>query len=184
MLVAKIANGRLATMALTGVSPHDGLSGSAGGDWAPYMGSPLRTVESELGVQAPVGFWNPAGLSRDGGTEALKGRRGTEIKHGRVSMWACLGDLTSEYFKGPGYYSPSKGLALAGTPITLQRPQWPQARDGPRPPCSAAQPRRTGSCTTQRGPQAATRTEALGGRPTARLCLLGSSNQPPPRGLH
>ena len=122
MLVAATANGRLAMMAITGMFLQDGLIGSAGGDWAPYTGSPLRAVESELGVQAPVGCWDPAGLSKDGDTEAFKRRRVTEIKHGRVSMWACLGDITPEYFKWPGYCSPSKGLAFAGTPNDLAAP--------------------------------------------------------------
>merc|ERR1712060_481900 len=63
----------------------------AWGDWALYTGSPLRAFESELGVQAPVGYWDPAGLSKDGDSEAFKRRRVTEIKHGRVSMFACMG---------------------------------------------------------------------------------------------
>ncbi|CAE7025532.1 FCPB, partial [Symbiodinium sp. CCMP2456] len=29
----------------------------------------LRAFESELGVQAPVGFWDPLGLARDGDVE-------------------------------------------------------------------------------------------------------------------
>lgn len=40
---------------------EDGLTGSAWGDWANYTDSPLRAFENELGVQAPVGFWDPAG---------------------------------------------------------------------------------------------------------------------------
>ena len=40
---------------------QDGLTGSAWGDWANYTASPLRAFENELGVQAPVGFWDPAG---------------------------------------------------------------------------------------------------------------------------
>ena len=39
----------------------DGLTGSAWGDWANYTASPLRAFENELGVQDPVGFWDPAG---------------------------------------------------------------------------------------------------------------------------
>ena len=30
-------------------------------DWANYTASPLRAFENELGVQDPVGFWDPAG---------------------------------------------------------------------------------------------------------------------------
>jgi light-harvesting complex I chlorophyll a/b binding protein 1 len=59
-LSAEIANGRLAMMAIIGMFFQDGLTGSAYGDWALYTASPLRAFESELGVQAPVGFWDPA----------------------------------------------------------------------------------------------------------------------------
>merc|ERR1712007_245977 len=72
-LSAEIANGRLAMMAITGMFFQDGLTGSAWGDWALYTASPLRAFESELGVQAPLGFWDPLGLSKDG--DALAFRR-------------------------------------------------------------------------------------------------------------
>merc|ERR1712048_259050 len=118
-LNAELANGRLAMMAIIGMFFQDGLTGSAWGDWTNYTDSPLRAFESELGVQAPVGYWDPAGLSKDGDTEAFKRRRVTEIKHGRVSMWACLGYITPEYSKWPGYCSPSKGLEFADIPNGL-----------------------------------------------------------------
>jgi len=118
-LNAEIANGRLAMVAIIGMFFQDGLTGSAWGDWALYTDSPLRAFESELGVQAPVGYWDPAGLSKDGDSEAFKRRRVTEIKHGRVSMWACLGYITPEYFKWPGFCSPSKGLEFAEIPNGL-----------------------------------------------------------------
>ena len=67
---------------------QDGLTGSAWGDWANYSASPLRAFENELGVQAPVGFWDPAGFTADGSTENFARRRQTELKHGRISMLA------------------------------------------------------------------------------------------------
>jgi hypothetical protein len=118
-LNAEIANGRLAMVAIVGMFFQDGLTGSAWGDWGLYSGSPLRAFESELGVQAPFGFWDPAGLSKDGDTEAFKRRRVTEIKHGRVAMWACMGYITPEYFRWPGDCSPSKGVAFADIPNGL-----------------------------------------------------------------
>merc|ERR1711881_749171 len=90
-LAAELANGRLAMMAIIGMFFQDGLTGSAWGDWSLYTASPLRAFENELGVQPPVGFWDPMGLSKDGDAEAFRRRRVTEIKHGRVCMWACLG---------------------------------------------------------------------------------------------
>merc|ERR1712210_282626 len=86
-LQSEIANGRLAMMAIIGMFYQDGLTGSAWGDWAAYTDSPLRAYENELGVQAPVGFWDPAGYTVDGSAADFRRRRVTEIKHGRVSMW-------------------------------------------------------------------------------------------------
>merc|ERR1711881_566073 len=119
-LSAEIANGRLAMMAIIGMFFQDGLTGSAWGDWALYTASPLRAFENELGVQAPVGFWDPAGLSADGSTENFARRRQTELKHGRISMLATMGYITPEITgKLPGYLSPSAGLKFADIPNGL-----------------------------------------------------------------
>ena len=75
---------------------QDGLTGSAWGDWANYTASPLRAFENELGVQAPTGFWDPAGFTADGSVENFKRRRQTELKHGRISMLATMGYITPE----------------------------------------------------------------------------------------
>jgi hypothetical protein len=118
-LNAELANGRLAMMAIIGMFYQDGLTGSPWGDWANYTDSPLRAFENELGVQAPLGFWDPAGLCSDGDMEAFKRRRATETKHGRVAMWAALGYIVPEYFRWPGYCSPSKAVKFADIPNGL-----------------------------------------------------------------
>jgi hypothetical protein len=108
-LSAEIANGRLAMMAIIGMFFQDGLTGSAWGDWALYTASPLRAFENELGVQEPVGFWDPAGFAADGSVANFARRRQTEIKHGRISMLATMGYITPELTgKLPGLRFPSK----------------------------------------------------------------------------
>merc|ERR1712232_473450 len=100
------------------------------GDWALYTDSNLRSeqvktelkaFESELGVQPPVGFWDPLGFTRDGSEENFKRRRASEIKHGRISMLACMGYMTPEITgKLPGELSPSAGLKFADIPNGLK----------------------------------------------------------------
>merc|ERR1712024_286255 len=112
-LSAEIANGRLAMVAIIGMFFQDGLTGSAWGDWALYTSSPLRAFEGELGVQAPVGFWDPLGFTNDGDEASFKRRRQTELKHGRVSMLATMWYITPELTGNlPGFLSKSQGLAF------------------------------------------------------------------------
>jgi len=119
-LAAELANGRLAMVAIIGMFFQDGLTGSAWGDWSLYTASPLRAFESELGVQAPVGFWDPLGFAKDGDEASFKRRRSVEIKHGRICMMATMGYITPEITgKFPGYLSPSAELKFADIPNGL-----------------------------------------------------------------
>jgi len=119
-LNAELANGRLAMMAIIGMFFQDGLTGAPWGDWALYTDSPLRAFEDELGVQPPVGFWDPLEFTKDGNEELFKRRRSVEIKHGRVSMLAAMGYMTPEIAgKWPGYLSPSAGLKFQDIPNGL-----------------------------------------------------------------
>eukprot|EP00439_Symbiodinium_sp_Y106_P035782 s1818_g4.t1 len=68
---------------------------------------------TELGVQEPIGFWDPLGLSADKDQATFKRRRAVEIKHGRIAMYATMGYIVPEYFKFPGYLSPSLGLKFS-----------------------------------------------------------------------
>jgi len=119
-LAAEIANGRLAMMAIIGMFFQDGLTGSAWGDWAAYTDSPLRAFENELGVQAPVGYWDPLGLGKDGDADVFRRRREVEIKHGRVCMIATIGFMvTSVGYRFPGELSPSTGITFEKVPAGL-----------------------------------------------------------------
>jgi len=80
----------------------------------------LRAFESELGVQAPVGFFDPLGFTKDGDETAFRRRRSTEIKHGRISMLATMGYITPELTgKWSGFLSPSAGLRFEDIPNGL-----------------------------------------------------------------
>jgi len=119
-LAADLSNGRLAMFAIMGMFFQDGLTGSAWGDWDLYVDSPLRAFENELGVQSPVGFWDPLGLAADGNVERFKRRRETEIKHGRICMLATIGYMTPEITgKFSGFLSPSQGLQFEDVPNGL-----------------------------------------------------------------
>lgn len=85
-----------------------------------YEASPLRAFEGELGVQAPVGYWDPLGLGKDGDVEDFNRRRATELKHGRVSMFATIGYIVPEYYRIPGYLSPTNDLKFADVPNGLK----------------------------------------------------------------
>jgi len=80
----------------------------------------MQAFENELGVQDPVGFWDPVGFTRDGDVQAFKRRRATELKHGRLSMIACIGYIVPEVFgKFPGELSPSQGISFESVPNGL-----------------------------------------------------------------
>eukprot|EP00437_Effrenium_voratum_P010028 CAMPEP_0181434594 /NCGR_PEP_ID=MMETSP1110-20121109/19898_1 /TAXON_ID=174948 /ORGANISM="Symbiodinium sp., Strain CCMP421" /LENGTH=242 /DNA_ID=CAMNT_0023558103 /DNA_START=38 /DNA_END=762 /DNA_ORIENTATION=+ len=80
----------------------------------------LRAFENELGVQAPVGFWDPAGFTSDGDAKDFYRRRVVEIKHGRVSMLACTGYIVQEFVRFPGFLSPSSDIKFADVPNGLK----------------------------------------------------------------
>jgi len=135
-LNAELANGRLAMMAIIGMFFQDGLTGKPWGSWSDWPESKFwagaastavstaanvsaSAFESELGVQAPVGFWDPLGFSRDGDADTFKRRRASEIKHGRISMLACMGYITPQLgIKVPGELAP--GISIDAIPNGLK----------------------------------------------------------------
>ncbi|CAK0840329.1 unnamed protein product [Prorocentrum cordatum] len=77
-------------------------------------------ISTQLGACPPLGFWDPLGLSKypDPAVAAtqFRRRRIIEIQHGRVAMFACIGYIVPEYFRWPGFISPSEKLAFADIP--------------------------------------------------------------------
>jgi len=55
----------------------------------------LNAFESELGAQPPLGFFDPLGLLDDADQERFDRLRYVEIKHGRISQLAFLGQITT-----------------------------------------------------------------------------------------
>ena len=62
---------------------EDGLIGSACGACAWHTASPLRGLVNDLGVQAAVGFCEPAGFTPDGNSENFGPCRRTELQQVR-----------------------------------------------------------------------------------------------------
>jgi hypothetical protein len=53
----------------------------------------LKAFESELGVQPPLGFFDPLGLLDNADQERFDRLRYVEIKHGRIAQLAFLGNI-------------------------------------------------------------------------------------------
>merc|ERR1719267_204058 len=74
---------------------------------------------SDIGVTPPLGLFDPLNfLSR--GPDAYRRYQEIEIKHGRLSMAACLGVIVTEAgLKLPGYISYSQDIKFSEIPGTL-----------------------------------------------------------------
>eukprot|EP00579_Thalassiosira_antarctica_P000630 CAMPEP_0201866658 /NCGR_PEP_ID=MMETSP0902-20130614/1164_1 /ASSEMBLY_ACC=CAM_ASM_000551 /TAXON_ID=420261 /ORGANISM="Thalassiosira antarctica, Strain CCMP982" /LENGTH=216 /DNA_ID=CAMNT_0048391673 /DNA_START=26 /DNA_END=676 /DNA_ORIENTATION=+ len=60
-----------------------------------FFGITSMDFSKSLGVQPPLGFFDPLGLLTDGDEETFDDLREKEIKHGRVAMLAVTGYLTT-----------------------------------------------------------------------------------------
>ncbi len=83
---------KLATLAI--------LAGSAAA-FAPskvaQTSTALNAFENELGVQPPLGFFDPLGLLEDADQERFDRLRYVELKHGRIAQLAFLGQIVTRY---------------------------------------------------------------------------------------
>jgi light-harvesting complex I chlorophyll a/b binding protein 4 len=68
--------------------------------------------DTVVGITAPVGFFDPLGLSVGKSDEMMMGYREAELKHGRVAMAACLG----WYVTASGVH-PAFNSALSSDPL-------------------------------------------------------------------
>merc|ERR1719150_1964581 len=76
----------------------------------PSSNTALQAYDSELGVQPPLGFWDPLGMLDNASQAKFERLRYVEIKHGRVAMLAFLGNIITR----AGIHLPGS-LNLAGT---------------------------------------------------------------------
>lgn len=65
-----------------------------------------------VGITAPVGFFDPLGLSKGKDDATMKFYREAELKHGRVSMAACLG-----WYLNAGGIHPAFNSSLSNDPL-------------------------------------------------------------------
>ena len=90
----------------------------------------LNAFESELGAQAPLGFWDPLGFLDRADQETFDRLRYVELKHGRVSQLAFVGNLiTRAGYHLPGNITPDStfdsypnGLAAINGPDAIPTP--------------------------------------------------------------
>ena len=74
-----------------GAGSVDGGMGAGSFGGSKSTSSSSATVSStDLGVQAPIGYWDPLGLNANADAATFNRRRAVEIKHGRVAMFATM----------------------------------------------------------------------------------------------
>jgi len=95
------------------------LAASASAFVAPRSAMKPATIvkadfSNELGAIPPVGFFDPAGLSKNIDQDTFDRYRFLEIKHGRICQLAVLGYLFPEFCRFPGDIAP--GVPFASVP--------------------------------------------------------------------
>ena len=76
-----------------------------------------KPFEGELGVQAPLGLFDPFGIIDDGDKERFELLRYIEIKHGRIAMLAMAGQIVMKMgIRFPGYLDRANTIAFKDIP--------------------------------------------------------------------
>jgi len=90
--------------AAAGITVVGGLAGAAarGAGHRRRAAKVVRNFvkEDQLGAQAPLGFWDPLGYTKD--EASFRDYRIKELKHGRLAMMGALGMLTQSLVQVPG----------------------------------------------------------------------------------
>merc|ERR1712008_518320 len=72
---------------------------------------PQFNPANEVGVTAPLGFFDPLGFSKVGDEEGFRKLRLAEIKHARVAMMAAVGAVVQCLVQFPGFEKVPKGIS-------------------------------------------------------------------------
>jgi len=73
----------------------------------------------EIGVTAPLGYFDPLGFCKVGDYAGFHKLRSAELKHGRVAMLAAAGTAFAHYIKFPGFEKTPAGLAALSDPAAV-----------------------------------------------------------------
>lgn len=74
----------------------------------------LNSYETAPGATAPLGYWDPLGLTKDKEQELFDKARVGEVKNGRAAMLAVIGYVVPEFYRFPGELAP--GLKFSDIP--------------------------------------------------------------------
>lgn len=76
----------------------------------------------EVGVTAPLGYFDPLGFCKRGDKETFRRLRANEIKHGRVAMMASIGCVVQHFVKLPIFNRASNASYLSQWDALFQPP--------------------------------------------------------------
>jgi len=76
---------------------------------------PLFNPADEVGVTAPLGFFDPLGFSKLGDEEGFRKLRLAEIKHARVAMMAAVGATVQCLWQFPGFEKVPQGIGAVAS---------------------------------------------------------------------
>lgn len=119
---AKIASGTKASAAAKGANLVGSSTGSAAGVSQSTKSSDSKSDDmnfdpsEQVGVTAPLGYFDPLGFSKMGLESDFRNFRTAEIKHGRVAMLATVGAVVQHYVKFPGFENVPAGMDAVETP--------------------------------------------------------------------
>jgi len=81
---------------------------------APPPPPPFNPAD-QVGVTAPLGFFDPLGFSKVGDEDGFRKLRLAEIKHARVAMMAAVGLLIQSMAQFPGFQNVPKGIGAVAS---------------------------------------------------------------------